>query len=335
MHKVTRRQTIKLGGASALAAGFPSIVRAQTVTQGWPNRVVRLVVPFAAGGANEAFARNLATKLSEIWGQQVIIENKPGAGGNLGAELVARAEPDGHTLLIASFPHAVNRFLYPSITYDIVADFAPVTVIGVTPNLMVVPNSSPARTVQEFIAHAKANPGKMTFASSGAGTSIHLSGELFKRVAGLDLTHVPYRGGAPALADLIPGRVDLMFNVMSSVLPQVQGGQMRALAVTTPKRVAAAPDTPTMIEAGVPGFEVTGWFGFMLPAKTPPEIVRKVHADSVAAIRDPAVRGRLENLGVIVTGSSPEEFAKFLTAETGKWGPVVKEAGIKVGGGPQ
>jgi tripartite-type tricarboxylate transporter receptor subunit TctC len=208
-------------------------------------------------------------------------------------------------------------------------------VIGVTPNLMVVPNSSPAKTVQEFIAHAKANPGKMTFASSGAGTSIHLSGELFKRVAGLDLTHVPYRGGAPALADLIPGRVDLMFNVMSSVLPQVQGGQMRALAVTTAQRVAAAPDYPTMIEAGVPGFEVTGWFGFMLPAKTPPELVRKIHADSVAAINDPAVKGRLENLGVIVTGSSPDEFTAFLKKETEKWGPVIKEAGIKVGGGPQ
>ncbi|MBX9828585.1 MAG: tripartite tricarboxylate transporter substrate binding protein [Xanthobacteraceae bacterium] len=333
MHKFTRRQAIKLAAASALATGFPAIVRAQA--QAWPSRVVRLIVPFAAGGANEAFARNLATKLSEIWGQQVIIENKPGAGGNLGAELVARADPDGHTLLIASFPHAVNRFLYPSVTYDIVADFAPVTVIGVTPNLMVVPNSSPAKTVAEFIAHAKANPGKMTFASSGAGTSIHLSGELFKRVAGLDLTHVPYRGGAPALADLIPGRVDLMFNVMSSVLPQVQGGQMRALAVTTAQRVAAAREYPTMIEAGVPGFAVTGWFGFMLPAKTPPEIVRKVHADSVAAIRDPAVQGRLENLGVIVTGSSPEEFAKFLKDETEKWGPVIKEAGIKVGGGPQ
>jgi tripartite-type tricarboxylate transporter receptor subunit TctC len=337
MHRFTRRQSIKLAVASALAAGSPAIVRAQSQVQaqGWPNRVVRLIVPFAAGGANEAFARNLATKLSEIWGQQVIIENKPGAGGNLGAELVARAEPDGHTLLIASFPHAVNRFLYPSVTYDIVADFAPVTVIGVTPNLMVVPNSSPAKTVQEFIAHAKANPGKMTFASSGAGTSIHLSGELFKRVAGLDLTHVPYRGGAPALADLIPGRVDLMFNVMSSVLPQVQGGQMRALAVTTAQRVAAAREYPTMIEAGVPGFEVTGWFGFMLPAKTQPELIRKIHADSVAAINDTAVKGRLEALGVIVTGSSPDEFAAFLKKEADKWGPVIKEAGIKVGGGPQ
>jgi tripartite-type tricarboxylate transporter receptor subunit TctC len=297
--------------------------------------VVRLIVPFAAGGANEAFARNLATKLSEIWGQQVIIENKPGAGGNLGADMVARSDPDGYTMLIASFPHAVNRFLYPSVSYDIIADFAPVTVIGVTPNLMVVPNSSPAKTVAEFIAHAKANPGKVTFASSGAGTSIHLSGELFKRVAGIDMTHVPYRGGAPALADLIPGRVDLMFNVMSSVLPQVQGGQMRALAVTTPQRIAAAAEYPTMIEAGVPGFEVTGWFGFMLPARTPQELVRKIHADSVAAINDPAVKGRLEGLGVIVTGSSPEQFAAFLQKETEKWAPVIKEAGIKVGGGPQ
>jgi tripartite-type tricarboxylate transporter receptor subunit TctC len=333
MPNINRRKIIGLAAASAFATGVPAIARGQT--QHWPSRVVRLIVPFAAGGANEAFARNLATKLSEIWGQQVIIENKPGAGGNLGADMVARSDPDGYTMLIASFPHAVNRFLYPSVSYDIIADFAPVTVIGVTPNLMVVPNSSPARTVAEFIAHAKANPGKVTFASSGAGTSIHLSGELFKRVAGIDMTHVPYRGGAPALADLIPGRVDLMFNVMSSVLPQVQGGQMRALAVTTPQRIAAAAEYPTMIEAGVPGFEVTGWFGFMLPAKTPQDLVRKIHADSVAAINDPAVKGRLEGLGVIVTGSTPEQFAGFLQKETEKWAPVIKEAGIKVGGGPQ
>ena len=333
MPKINRRKTIRLTAASAVAAGFPAIVRGQT--QNWPSRLVRLIVPFAAGGANEAFARNLATKLSEIWGQQVVIENKPGAGGNIGAELVARADPDGYTMLISSFPHAVNRFLYPSVGYDLIADFAPVTVIGATPNLMVVPNSSPAKTVGEFIAHAKANPGKVSFASSGAGTSIHLSGELLKRVAGIDMVHVPYRGGAPALADLIPGRVDLMFNVMSSVLPQVQGGQMRGLAVTTAKRVAAAAEFPTMIEAGVPDFVVTGWFGFMLPAKTPPEIVRKVHADSVAAIRDPEVNKRLEALGVIVEGSTPEEFSAFLKREVDKWGPVIKEAGIRVGGGPQ
>jgi tripartite-type tricarboxylate transporter receptor subunit TctC len=333
MNKITRRRAIALTTVSALAGTLALPARAQT--SAWPSRFVKLVVPFAAGGANEAFARNLSVKLSEIWGQQVVIENKPGAGGNIGAEMVARADPDGYTLLIASFPHAVNRFLYPSVGYDLLGDFAPVTLIGVTPNLMVVPNSSPAKSVAEFIAHAKANPGKVTFASSGAGTSIHLSGELLKRVAGIDMTHVPYRGGAPALADLIPGRVDLMFNVMSSVLPQVQGGQMRALAVTTAQRVAAAPEFPTMIEAGVPGFEVTGWFGFMLPAKTPPEIVRKVHAGSVAAIGDAAVKARLEALGIILAGSSPEQFSAFLKKEIEKWGPVIKDAGIKVGGGPQ
>jgi tripartite-type tricarboxylate transporter receptor subunit TctC len=328
---ITRRRSIKLA-AAAMAASLPRAALAQAP---WPSRFVKLVVPFAAGGANEAFARNLATKLSDIWGQQVVIENKPGAGGNLGAEMVARAEPDGYTMLIASFPHAVNRFLYPSIGYDLLADFAPVTVIGATPNLMVVPNSSPANTVADFIAHAKSNPGKVSFASSGAGTSIHLSGELFKRVTGIDMTHIPYRGGAPALADLIPGRVDLMFNVMSSVLPQVRGGQMRGLAVTTPRRVAAAAEFPTMIEAGVPNFVVTGWFGFMLPAKTPPEIVRKVHADSVAAINDPAVKERLEALGIVIEGSSPDEFSAFLRREADKWGPVIKEAGIRVGTGPQ
>jgi tripartite-type tricarboxylate transporter receptor subunit TctC len=192
---------------------------------------------------------------------------------------------------------------------------------------MVVPNSSPARSVGEFIAHAKAN--KLTFASSGVGTSIHLSGELFKRVAGIDMTHVPYRGGAPAVADVIPGRVDLMFNVMSSVLPQVRAGQMRGLAVTTAKRVSAAAEFPTFAESGLPGFEVTGWFGFFVPAKTPPEIVARIHADTTGALADPVLRGRLEDLGIVVVGSTPAELAAFLKSETDKWGPVIKEAGIR------
>ena len=237
---LTRRRIVALSAATLAHPLMTAGVRAQT----WPNRFVRLVVPFAAGGANEAFARNLAARLSEIWGQQVVIENKPGAGGNIGAEAVARSDPDGLTMLIGSFPHAAARFLYPALGYDLIADFAPVTLIGLTPNIMVVPNSSPARSVSEFIAHAKANKGKITFASSGAGTSIHLSGELFKRMAGIEMTHVPYRGGAPALADLIPGRVDLMFNVMSSVLPQVRAGQMRGLAVTTAQRVPAGAPRP-------------------------------------------------------------------------------------------
>jgi tripartite-type tricarboxylate transporter receptor subunit TctC len=327
---VDRRRLLRAGTAAGLLSAVGGRARAQTQaqTQGpWPTRFVRLIVPFAAGGANEAFARNLAARLSEIWGQQVVIENKPGAGGNIGADAAARAEPDGYTMLIASFPHAVARFLYPSLSYDLVAGFAPVTLIGLTPNLMVVPNSSPARSVAEFIAHAKAS--KLAFASSGVGTSIHLSGELLKRVAGIDMTHVPYRGGAPAVADLIPGRVDLMFNVMSSVLPQVRAGQMRGLAVTTPQRVAAAAEFPTFAEAGLPGFEVTGWFGFFVPAKTPPEIVAKIHADTARALADTALRGRLEELGIVVVGSTPAELAAFLKTEMEKWGPVIKEAGIR------
>jgi tripartite-type tricarboxylate transporter receptor subunit TctC len=327
---VDRRRLLRAGTAAGLLSAVGGRARAQTQaqTQGpWPTRFVRLIVPFAAGGANEAFARNLAARLSEIWGQQVVVENKPGAGGNIGADAAARAEPDGYTMLIASFPHAVARFLYPSLSYDLVAGFAPVTLIGLTPNLMVVPNSSPARSVAEFIAHAKAS--KLAFASSGVGTSIHLSGELLKRVAGINMTHVPYRGGAPAVADLIPGRVDLMFNVMSSVLPQVRAGQMRGLAVTTPQRVAAAAEFPTFAEAGLPGFEVTGWFGFFVPAKTPPEIVAKIHADTARALADTALRGRLEELGIVVVGSTPAELAAFLKTEMEKWGPVIKEAGIR------
>jgi tripartite-type tricarboxylate transporter receptor subunit TctC len=210
-----------------------------------------------------------------------------------------------------------------------------VTLIGVTPTLMCVPNSSPAHSVAEFIAYAKANPGKITFASSGAGTAIHLSGQLLKRVAGIEMTHVPYRGGAPALADLIPGRIDLMFNVISSVLPQVRDGQMRGLAVTSTRRVPAAPEFPTMAEAGLPGFDLAAWFGLFVPAKTPPEIVDKIHAGSVAALADPGVRDRLEHLGILLVGSTPEEFASYLKAEMDKWGPVIREAGITAHGGPQ
>jgi tripartite-type tricarboxylate transporter receptor subunit TctC len=328
--RIDRRRLVRISAAAGLTPVLARSAGAQAQAPLWPSRFVRLVVPFAAGGANEAFARNLAARLSEIWGQQVVIENKPGAGGNIGAEAVARADPDGLTMLIASFPHAVARFLYPSLGYDLTADLAPVTLIGLTPNLMVVPNPSPARSVAEFIAHAKANKGKVSFASSGAGTSIHLSGELFKRMAGIEMTHVPYRGGAPALTDLIPGRVDLMFNVMSSVLPQVRAGQMRGLAVTTASRVPAAAEFPTLAEAGLPGFEVSGWFGFFVPAKTPREIVAKIHADTITALADPAVRGRLEDLGIVVVGSTPAELATFLKTEIDKWGPVIKEAGISI-----
>ena len=241
---IDRRRITRLF-ASALAPaliGAPAFAQAPSPSA-WPNRFVRLVVPFPAGGGTDAVARILANRLSEVWGQQMVIENKGGAGSNIGADAVARSEPDGYTVLIGSLPLAVNRYLYSSRTYDALTDFAPVTLICLYPNLMVVPNSSPAKSVPEFIAHAKAS-GKITFASSGTGTSTHLSGELFKRMTGIEMTHVPYRGVALALNDVIPGRVDVMFNTMAGVLQQARSGQLRGLAVTTPKRFPTAPGIP-------------------------------------------------------------------------------------------
>jgi tripartite-type tricarboxylate transporter receptor subunit TctC len=288
---------------------------------------VRLVVPFPAGGGTDAVARILANRLSEVWGQQMVIENKGGAGSNIGADAVARSEPDGYTVLIGSLPLAVNRYLYSSLNYDALTDFAPVTLICLYPNLMVVPNSSPAKSVPEFIAHAKAS-GKITFASSGTGTSTHLSGELFKRMTGIEMTHVPYRGVALALNDVIPGRVDVMFNTMAGVLQQARSGQLRGLAVTTPKRFPTAPEFPTVADF-VPGFDVSSWYAFLVPVKTPAEIVKKLHADTIAILREPAIKSKLEQVGVMAIGSTPAELAAQLKSETEMWGPVIKAAGIK------
>jgi tripartite-type tricarboxylate transporter receptor subunit TctC len=322
---LTRRMMAGICAATAFAPALIGRARAQ----GWPNRHVRLIVPFPAGGGTDIIARILANRLSEVWGQQMVIENKGGAGSNIGAEAVARADPDGYTLLIGSLPIAVNRFLYSSLSYDSVTDFAPVTLICTYPNLMVVPNSSPAKSVMEFVAYAKANPGKITFASSGTGTSTHLSGELFKRMTGIEMTHVPYRGVAPALNDVIPGRVDVMFNTMAGVLQHARSGQVRGLAVTSAKRFPTAMEFPTVAESGVPGFDVAAWYAFFAPARTPPEIVNKLHADTVAILREPAVIGALEKAGVAIVGSTPAELARSLKAEIDLWGPVIKAAGIK------
>jgi tripartite-type tricarboxylate transporter receptor subunit TctC len=322
---ITRR---KLAGLCAAAACAPALI-GRAGAQDWPNRYVRLIVPFPAGGGTDGVARIVASRLSEVWGQQMVIENKGGAGSNIGAEAVARADPDGYTVLIGSLPLAVNRHIYPSLNYDAINDFAPVTLICLYPNLMVVANSSPAKSVAEFVAHAKANRGKITFASSGTGTSTHLSGELFKRMTGIEMTHVPYRGVAPALNDVIPGRVDVMFNTIGGVLQQVRAGQLRGLAVTTAKRFPTAMEFPTVIEEGVPGFDVSSWYAFFVPARTPPAVVRKLHADTVAILAEPAVKAKLEQLGVAVIASTPEELARHLKAETDLWGPVIKAAGIK------
>ena len=328
---ITRRHLVGLAAASALApVVLPRIARAQpSLSQSWPNRIVKLVAPFPPGGGTDVVARILSNRLSEVWGQQMIVENKPGAGGNFGAEQVARAEPDGYTILIAALPMAVNRFLFRSLAYDSITDFAPVIMICQFPNLLVVPNSSPVKTVQELIAHGKANSGKLTFASSGVGTSPHLSGELFKRMAGFEMTHVPYRGVAPALTDVIPGRVDMMFNTAAGVLQQVRAGQVRGLAVSTVKRSPTAPEFPTVAESGLPGFDVTSWYALFVPVKTPADIVKKINADTAAILAEPAIKTRLEQVGVEVVASTPEQLGARLKAETDQWGPIIKGAGIK------
>jgi tripartite-type tricarboxylate transporter receptor subunit TctC len=322
---INRRRLIATTTAAVLAPALATRVQAQT----WPNRFVRLIVPFPPGGGTDVVARIVTNRLSEVWGQQFVIENKPGAGSNIGIETAARAEPDGYTVLIGALPLVVNRFIYPSLGYNALTDFAPVTMICRYPNLLVVPNSSPAKSVRELIAHGKANNGKLTFASSGIGTSPHLSGELFKRMAGFEMTHVPYRGVAPALNDVIPGRVDMMFNTAGGVLQQARAGQVRGLAVSTAQRFSTAMEFPTVVESGLPGFDVSSWYAFLLPVKTPAALVKKLHDDTIAILAEPAVKKRLEDVGVEVVGSTPEHLAAQMRAETELWGPVIKAAGIK------
>src|SRR5262249_22624755 len=255
--------------------------------EGWPSRVIKLVVPFTPGGGIDSIGRIIGARLSEIWGQQVVIENKPGAGGNIASEFVARSAPDGYTMYITAAGLAVNRYLFATVNYDPIADFAPVTLICLFPNVLVVPNSSSLRSVGDLLAQAKREPGKLTFASPGHGSSPHMSGELFKYLAKIDLTHVPYRGASPAYTDVIAGRVDCTFAVMASGLRLVRSGQLRALGVTTAKRVPAAPEIPTIAESGVPGYDMSSWFAFFVPAKTPAEIIRKMHADTIAVLAEP------------------------------------------------
>ena len=316
-----------LAGASALA--LPALLRVAHA-EAYPSRFVRLVVPFPPGGTVDAGARIIAARLSEMWGQQMVVENRAGIGGNIAAQAVLGADPDGYTVYITSIGHAIAQFVTPSITFDPVKDFAPVSLLCVYPNIMAIPISSPSRTLPEFIARAKANPGKVTYCSSGVGTSLHLAGELFKKMAGVDLTHIPYRGAGPALNDLIPGRVDAIFSNFPSTLPYVQGGQLRGLAVTTAKRQPEVPDLPAIAEF-VPGYDVSSWIAFFVAAKTPPEIVTKINADAIAALNTPAVKARYAQLGATVVGSTPAELAVFLASEIDRWGPVIKSAGIKDG----
>jgi tripartite-type tricarboxylate transporter receptor subunit TctC len=327
-----RRHIIALAAASAFVPPpFGCSARAQVASpQAWPSRVVRIICPVAPGGAIDAVTRIVAGRLSETWRQQVVVENRTGGSNNIAAEAVARSEPDGYTILAAPSTLAVTGLLFPSLNYDPIGDLAPVSLIGTYPNIMVVPTSSPAQSVREFIAYAKANRGKITYASGGHGSSLHLAGERFKRMTGIEMTHVPYRGAAPAFNDLIPGRVDVMFNLISSSLPLIRSGQIRGLAVATLQRVAVMPELPTISESGVPGFDVSSWIGLFVPAKVPAQIVTKLNADTVTALVDPPTKRKLEDMGVVVVASTPGELAQAIKADMEKWGPIIREAGISI-----
>ena len=321
--------------AAALALCLGAFA-APAFAQAWPSKPVRIVVPFAPGGTTDILARALAPELGKAFGQTFIIENKPGAGGNTGADLVAKSPPDGYTLLMGTVgTQAINPALYPKMPYDAVKDFMPISLFAGVPNVLVI---NPAKAtaykvtdVKSLIAYAKANPGKLNMASSGNGTSIHLSGELFKSMTGTYMLHFPYRGSGPALLDLIGGTMDVMFDNLPSALPQIKAGKLTALAVTSSERSAALPDVPTIAEAGpVKGYEASSWFGLLAPAGTPPDIVNRLQQETAKALATPALKDRLVSQGAIPSGNTPAQFTQFIAAETKKWAQVVKASGAKV-----
>jgi tripartite-type tricarboxylate transporter receptor subunit TctC len=299
--------------------------------QAWPTKPIKWVVPFAPGGTTDILARTIGDKLAIALGQPVIIENKPGAGGGVGADYTAKAPADGYTIMGGTIStHAINASLYKSLPYDPVKDFAPITLIARVPNMLVVNPDVPAKNVAELIALMKASPAKYTFASSGNGTSQHLSGELFKTMAGVEMQHIPYKGSPPALQDVVGGQVTMTFDNITTAWPLAKGGKLRALAVTTAKRSSVAPEVPTLAESGLAGYEVGSWQGVFAPAGTPPEIVKRLNAEIVKIIRMPDVNDKLTALGAEPVGNTPEEFGALVRAEVGKWADVVKKSGAKV-----
>ena len=299
--------------------------------QAWPSKPIKWVVPFAPGGTTDILARTVGEKLAIALGQPVIIENKPGAGGGLGAEFTAKAAPDGYTIMGGTIStHAINASLYKNLPYDPVKDFVAITLIARVPNMLVINPAVPAKDVKELIALLKANPNKYSFASSGNGTSQHLSGELFKSMSGTEMQHIPYKGSPPALQDVMGGQVTMTFDNITTAWPLAKAGKLRALAVTTAKRSSVAPEVPTLAESGLPGFEVGSWQGVFAPAGTPPDIVKRLNAEIVKALNLPDVREKLGGLGAEIVADSPEEFSALVKAEVVKWADVVKKSGAKV-----
>lgn len=331
----TRRQILTTAAAGGAALLLPAAGRAQGA---WPQRPLRIVVPFAAAGTTDILARALAPELQRALGQPVVVDNKPGAGGNTGAAEVAKSPPDGYTLVMGTVgTHAINPALYPRMPYDHVKDFAPVSLVAGVPNVLVLNPATAERlkvaTLADFIAAARARPGRLNMASSGNGTSIHLAGELFKSLTGTFMVHIPYRGSGPALIDLMAGNMDLMFDNLPSAMPHIKSGKLKALAVTSAVRSAALPDLPTIEEAGGPalkGYEASSWFGLLAPAGTPADIVARLAAETAKALAAPAMRERLLAQGAIPSGIGPADFARLIADESAKWARVVKASGAKV-----
>jgi tripartite-type tricarboxylate transporter receptor subunit TctC len=321
--------TALLGALACLAA---TAGEAASPADNYPNRIVKLIVPFPAGGTTDIFARHIGDRLAKAFGHNFVIENRGGAGGNIGADAVAKADPDGYTLLTGTVgTHAINHSLYARMPYEALKDFAPVAFAAGVPNVLVVnPKNVKATTVQDFIAEANSAPKKLNFASSGNGTSIHLSGEMFKQMTGVDIVHVPYRGSAPAVNDLIAGQVDLMFDNLPSSIEQVRSGNLRAIAVTSLKRSAALPDVPTIAASGLPGFDASSWFAIFAPAKTPPEIVQKLNAEVLKILADAEVQRRFGEIGGEIRMYKPDELRAFVQSEIEKWAKVVKASGAKI-----
>jgi tripartite-type tricarboxylate transporter receptor subunit TctC len=306
------------------------IAHVPLATAQFPAKPVRIVIGFAAGGGADILARTIAPKLGENLGQQVVVDNRPGAAGNIGIELVAKSPPDGYTLLMGVPGLVSNPLLYSKVPFDLVRDFAPISLLGTVPNLLVVHPSVPANSVRQLVALAKANPRKLNVASSGSGTSLHLAAELFKSMTGIELVHVAYKGGAPAVADLMGGHVDLMFDVLPSSMPYVKAGRLKALGVTSEQRTPLLPDIPTLAESGVPGYQAVTWNGILAPAATPRDVISKLNGAIAQILRTPEMKERFAGIGTEPIWTTPEQFDAFLRAETVKWTGVIKSAGIKL-----